>query len=77
LSVKPFALLLNVTDQQIHGKLVQAVEDEKRREERRKRHRMEDLRSALRKVDAIKLEMTYEEVSPWRVVDICVWLTGL
>ncbi|WWC64207.1 uncharacterized protein I303_106815 [Kwoniella dejecticola CBS 10117] len=49
----------------IHGKLQQAAEDEQRRAERRRRHRIDDLRYALKKVGRhIDLEMTYEEALP-------------
>ncbi|WVW79085.1 hypothetical protein I302_101049 [Kwoniella bestiolae CBS 10118] len=49
----------------IHGKLKQAAEDEIRRNERRRRHRIDDLRYALKKVGRhIDLEMTYEEALP-------------
>ncbi|OCF44951.1 pre-mRNA-processing factor 40 [Kwoniella heveanensis CBS 569] len=49
----------------VHGRLKQAAEDEIRRAERRKRHRIDDLRYALKKVQRhIDLEMTYEEALP-------------
>ncbi|WWC91393.1 uncharacterized protein L201_006337 [Kwoniella dendrophila CBS 6074] len=49
----------------IHGTLKQAAEDEIRRNERRRRHRIDDLRYALKKVGRhIDLEMTYEEALP-------------
>ncbi|OCF60315.1 hypothetical protein L486_02996 [Kwoniella mangroviensis CBS 10435] len=49
----------------IHGKLKQSAEDELRRAERRRRHRIDDLRYALKKVGRhIDLEMTYEEALP-------------
>ncbi|WWC73273.1 uncharacterized protein I206_107239 [Kwoniella pini CBS 10737] len=49
----------------VHGKLQQAAEDETRRNERRRRHRIDDLRYALKKVGRhIDLEMTYEEALP-------------
>jgi pre-mRNA-processing factor 40 len=43
--------------------LVQRAADEARRAERKRRHRMDDFRYALKKVQRIDIEMTYEEVS--------------
>ncbi|KAK4685027.1 pre-mRNA-processing factor 40, partial [Tremellales sp. Uapishka_1] len=49
----------------IHERLVQAKADDERRAERKKRHAIDDLRYALRKVQRhIDLEMTYEEAVP-------------
>ncbi|KAK8843487.1 hypothetical protein IAR55_007146 [Kwoniella newhampshirensis] len=49
----------------IHTRLKQAAEDEARRAERKRRHRIDDLRYALKKVQRhIDLEMTYEEAVP-------------
>lgn len=50
----------------MHGKLAQAAADEARRAERRRRHRIDDLRYALKKVARhIDLEMRYEEALPF------------
>lgn len=48
---------------QTHSRLKQIADEETRRVERRKRRRIEDLRYALKKVDAIELDMTYEQVN--------------
>ncbi|WVR09199.1 hypothetical protein IAU60_006261 [Kwoniella sp. DSM 27419] len=49
----------------VHGRLRQAAEDEVRRAERRRRHRIDDLRYALKKVSRhIDLDMTYEKALP-------------
>ena len=48
---------------QVHGRLAQIAADESRRAERKRRHRIDDLRYALKKVQRhIDLDMTYEEV---------------
>ena len=44
-------------------RLKQQAADEERRAERKRRHRMEDLRYALRKVKAIEVDTSYEDVS--------------
>jgi pre-mRNA-processing factor 40 len=46
----------------VHQRLAQAAADDARRAERKRRHRIDDLRYALRKVPKIDLEMSYEEV---------------
>ena len=53
-------------------KLVQAAANETRRAERKRRHRIDDLRYALKKVHRhIDVDMTYEEVSPsWVNADL-------
>jgi pre-mRNA-processing factor 40 len=48
----------------MHEELVQRAADEARRAERKRRHRMDDFRYALKKVQRIDIEMTYEEVCP-------------
>ncbi|KAL7421468.1 U1 snRNP protein [Cryptotrichosporon argae] len=48
----------------IHGRLVQAVADEQRRAERKRRHRIDDLRYALRKVRDLDLEGSYDDALP-------------
>lgn len=48
---------------QLHDELVQRAADEARRAERKRRHRIDDLRYALRKVPRIDIEMTFDEVS--------------
>jgi len=47
----------------MHEDLVQRAADEARRAERKRRHRMDDFRYALKKVQRIDIEMTFEEVS--------------
>lgn len=57
--------------------MVQRAADEARRAERKRRHRMDDLRYALRKVPRIDVEMTYDEVShvsPYAVVKLGIML---
>ena len=47
----------------INGRLVQQAADEARRAERKRRHRMDDLRYALKKVQkSIDVDMSYEQV---------------
>jgi len=46
----------------IHERLVQQAADETRRAERKRRHRMDDLRYALKKVTGIRVETSYDEV---------------
>ncbi|ORY29117.1 hypothetical protein BCR39DRAFT_532681 [Naematelia encephala] len=49
----------------IHERLAQAAADEARRTERKRRHRIDDLRYALKKVQRhIDLDMTYDEAVP-------------
>jgi hypothetical protein len=48
---------------QIHARLLSEAEAEARRAERKRRHKIDDLRYALKKVSRhIDLEMSYEEV---------------
>lgn len=47
----------------MHSRLRQIADEEARRIERRKRRRIEDLRYALKKVDAIELDMSYDQVN--------------
>ena len=48
----------------INGRLIQQAADEARRAERKRRHRMDDLRYALKKVQKnIDVDMSYEQVS--------------
>lgn len=48
----------------IHERLVRLAADEERRAERARRHRIEDLRDALRKVRAIEADMAYDAALP-------------
>lgn len=52
-----------LADIQIHERLARAKADEERRAERKRRHRIEDLRDALRRIRSITAETTFEEVS--------------
>ncbi|WVO18238.1 hypothetical protein L204_105946 [Cryptococcus depauperatus] len=49
----------------IQHRLKQVVEEESRRAERRRRHRIDDLRYALKKVEDISIDMTYEQTVPY------------
>jgi pre-mRNA-processing factor 40 len=46
----------------IHERLAQQAADEARRAERKRRHRMDDLRYALKKVRQIDVDMSYDDV---------------
>lgn len=48
----------------IHERLARVAAEEARRAERKRRHRIEDLRDALRKVRSIEAETTYEAALP-------------
>jgi hypothetical protein len=54
----------------MHEDLVQRAADEARRAERKRRHRMDDFRYALKKVQRIDIEMTYEEVRRYTSITI-------
>lgn len=52
-------------DHQIHERLKQAAADEARRQERKRRHKIDDLRYALKKVQRhLDVEMSYDEALP-------------
>ncbi|WVQ76586.1 hypothetical protein IAR50_006258 [Cryptococcus sp. DSM 104548] len=48
----------------LQTRVKQQEEEEVRKAERRQRHKIDDLRHALRKVDTINLDMTYEQALP-------------
>jgi pre-mRNA-processing factor 40 len=67
-----FVVSITHLELQFKEELNQKAAEESRKAERRKRHQIEDLRSALKKMDPpIGLDVSYEQVSSFDA-DICM-----